>query len=543
MSRNGGCYGYNTLKSELMTSRPSALRHTNTSTVFDYIEVSLVTNFFNNCTVSYMRQQTMYDDILFIDDIDRTSYWPAKELFYDLLSLPLSQVLGKEVKPSVRMQSMRNGKIQNLKAYDLDNEKAFSSKYLNLSNWSKKMYDEHVDVHKLCFSYEASPALTNYLQQNNVSYVDFRLAPLRFLPDLLIAVKSNDMRIQQGLAQCGVSLAEIKLCANELKASYRYKQRYIEFAPIPHSHYYFVGQTPNDNSIIDGGYHLRIANRKSELETYFFNKTVMYLPHPAAPAEHVQQEIALLEQIASSVELSNSNSYDLLCEESNDLFVSISSGLLQEAQFFGKQSISLLAPICPLGYSDQSVAEDVYYLLDYDTFTDKNFLNFLLGNVGDFERTPLRKITSNKLRRLHDVWYAYAGHRLHQDEMQRDLRESVAQTIKCNEQSARSLHRVLSHLVSSLSKRQFLQRLNKKIHQQKWKWPDAQMVEIRSDYQVFKNHAAAGRWYKTIDRNHFIIFWNQNSELNTLEYKPYSNELHFIDSTNETFVAYAFECS
>lgn len=493
--------------------------------------------------MNIQEQHSIYENVLFIDDIERTSYWPAKELFYDLLAAPLSQALGKVVQPSLRMQLMRSGEIQDFKAFDTDNEKAFTAQYLHLSESARALYDRYLhDSHErkdeLCLSYEASPALTGYLQQKNAAYIDFRLAPLRFLPDVLIAVKSNDARIQKGLAQYGVSLAEIAVCANELKASYRYKQRYTAFDPKPEARYYFVGQTPSDNSIIDAGRHLRIADRQSELQTYFANQAVTYLPHPAAPAEHVRQEVALLEQIASSVVLSNANSYDLLCEESDDLFVGISSGLLQEVRFFGKQSVSLLTPICPLGYSDQLPiegvhAEDVYYLLDYDTFTDQNFLNFLLGKRAHFERRPLRQITENKLRRLHDVWYAYATHRLHQDEPLRRLHARI-------DQPAFYLRNALSHVVNSLSKHQFLRRLNPKIYQQPWQWPDADTVEIRADHQVLKNHVTAGRWYKTKNRNHFMIVWNHNSELNTVEYKADCNELHFIDTVNRAFVAYPF---
>jgi hypothetical protein len=349
----------------------------------------------------------------FVDDVLRHSWWPAKEFFYEILQAAMTHGLGIEVHPSLRQRLWAERTItpRSMPA-DVTREGDFSwaRQYKEMDAETAAMIGGYLDPQMFYFGYEMSPGLRKLLNSQGIRYLDFRISPVRFLPDLAIALCSNDARMNKLLHAICLTRRDISIYAAKLGASYRLKARYGSVwqntdAPVP---LIFVGQPTDDDAVIVGGRHFDLQEDAASFARQLAGRRISYLPHPNAEPGHIQASIAFLAGFDPAVGVLSSNGYDLLCAEEPADFIGVSSSFLQEAGFFGKSATSILPPICPLNYRDEAVQPEAYYQITFETFTSEGFLGAILG----CDRAPpspsrIAQMQPNNLRELHD--FAGAG--------------------------------------------------------------------------------------------------------------------------------------
>jgi hypothetical protein len=258
------------------------------------------------------------------------------------------------------------------------------------------------------FSFEMPPWLSNLCIDLNIPFIDFRPSPLRFSRDLYIALRTNDATIHQRISEYSPIAEELKLEASHLAASINMHQQRLN-----ESNRYlfsldncivFVGQAPYDASLInDQGKSLRCSDFSIQLRNLCANRKLIYKPHPFAPW-FAEQECAMLTSITSQViDICNQSAYQILSTEDDVQLVGISSGLLQEAQWFGKTSHTLYQPFVKLSH-DGTTDLSNYVQIHFNKWMSPGFWHQILT-----PESPLPKLIE-----LPNISHHFARHTLNQ---------------------------------------------------------------------------------------------------------------------------------
>lgn len=346
----------------------------------------------------------------FIDYLERQNWWHSKEFFYDLISLNLKNHFdtGFEISNSFRKEDQG----EHLNKYIHNSfEKGWEENYHEIMK-GRELYIDYIRKHDYLFSYEASPGIIDLMEEENKKYCDIRISPIRFLSDVLLAIKTNDPNLIRALKLATIKVRAMKEEANKLQVMYRYQIRGgkgLETEPRA----IYVGQTELDTSLYFQKKICRIEDFEEEIKKDSKGRKLYYLSHPAATIDHIEHELSVLKKIDKQCEIINENSYRVLCSGTDDLFIGISSGLLQEAQIFGKRAQNYIPFACPVYFSDQESElkeNNNYFQISLDDFLSKDFYKiFLFGEKAELPTSQIVELRANQLRFLHNAWWAYAN--------------------------------------------------------------------------------------------------------------------------------------
>lgn len=444
----------------------------------------------------------------FVDDVFRHQWWPAKEFFYEILETSLRQIPGIDPEISLRRKLWAEHQFIGAKTIPPNQEvdhDSWSRSYEVLSHDQINLLSRHIIPGAFYFGYELTPGLRFFLEELGVTYIDFRISPLRFLSDLVIAVRSNSSWINRLFHEACLPASDIEQYAAQLKAAFRYRQRMQGRMDTfgEENSIIFVGQTGVDQSLIHRGRFLRVSDMAKDLGTLFYGRHVVYLPHPSAAEEHIAEEISLLRELAPTVSMASHNCYDLLCDERMISLVGISSGLLQEAAFFGRNAVTLHHPVCPLNFRDRIETPGGFYQFPFETFTCKTFLQATLDQQGKIVPSTLSQIRTNNLRELHDVWWGYAEHRGLSNDFVRIQQKPLFNEIEKLRGTIKFIKELISVLPFEASSR--CEWLTGRI----WCWMGAEKVTFSIDGTVLRDGQPSGSWRLVpSNRAAALVFWD-----------------------------------
>ncbi|NHN83085.1 hypothetical protein GOB93_00275 [Acetobacter musti] len=460
-----------------------------------------------------------FPNLIFVDDLLREAFWPAKEFFYDLLREPIRQALGINVPPSLRQKFMAaNG----MPSWDhttnniMDHNYLWIDNYKNLSVELEKYFVENIPERSVIIGYELSPGLIKFFEKNNHHWIDFRISPIRFLSDLLIALRTSIPGLQKRLPSLAVRYSEIRLEANKLKASYIHKERYKKEYDLFRSSkdiVYVVGQTEADASLVNGKSLITLSCYEKRLKEIFFGKKVAYLPHPSAAKWHIEKEKSYLTSLNCSFFTDNIHLYNAFFEEKPGTFVGISSGSLQEAPFFNCSSVILYKAICPLYYPDiqdnrsDTSDYDQYWQIPFETFLDPEFIKFIFEQSSKIQRIPLRDIKSNELRQLHDTWWGYADIFSHSNGLIKAQQKELVKKLETIDKK----QSVITSMILSFP--DILDIKYKNLFVRTYKWIDGSKLTINNDGNFYRNGVISGSWMSEPAKKEYsiILIWSENS--------------------------------
>lgn len=252
-------------------------------------------------------------------------------------------------------------------------------------------------------TYEMPEWLRQFLNERDIPWLDIRLSPYRFARDLMLAVRSNESITNKALQTAQIPANILHRSAIQTGASSRRMLRLrspASFMRFEESLVY-IGQTGSDAALVSPeGQLLSVRDYILPLQRLAEGrKRIFYHAHPYA-GEHASQEQKLLEAILKcKVPLTGLTTSELLSLDNQILLTGISSGLLQEAAWFGVESEILYKPICP---DEGEGAYARYYLNDlmapafWETILSGGELNF---SSGDGEQ--------DLLRYRHNLWFSH----------------------------------------------------------------------------------------------------------------------------------------
>ncbi len=181
--------------------------------------------------------------------------------------------------------------------------------------------------------YELPPCVVNVLHRNAIPVIDLVVAPIRFLDDLLLGVRSNERAVQDRIEGYRFDDALAWQQAGLLRA----KMAWTPFEPLARNTALVVGQVGLDSALIDRehGRHLSFADYVEQLfEVAQNHETVLYKPHPyEVPYGASAAVIARFK----SFRRTDANVYQLFSQPGLSAVYAISSGCVSEARYFHKK--------------------------------------------------------------------------------------------------------------------------------------------------------------------------------------------------------------
>ena len=184
----------------------------------------------------------------------------------------------------------------------------------------------------LVIGFELTPFVQRVLDALGAPFVDARWHPLRFLDDIFFGFHSNRPEIVEAIKAYHLTTDEVMTHVGMHQAA-AIRRRGINDVASGHRTL-LIGQTPFDSSLIHEG---RIATWNAHepvLASLAREGSLGYRPHPFSP-EPVPALRDLLSRHGIGIADSKSDMYRLLATGSFKELVSLSSGTLVEASFFG----------------------------------------------------------------------------------------------------------------------------------------------------------------------------------------------------------------
>jgi len=185
--------------------------------------------------------------------------------------------------------------------------------------------------------FELPPLLKRLLDRLGVVWIDLNIHPYRFGPDVLFAVQTHDPDVLAALAAHHAPDSHFEPWADLVAATA------VKLPPLlpVHESTLIVGQTRIDRALIRTGGLLDLAQFAAPLHELIGKGRVLFKPHPYNPGGFGLHDIGL--PLARIREVSE-NIYVLLSQESLKRVIGVSSSVVAEARFFGKEGVFLGTP-------------------------------------------------------------------------------------------------------------------------------------------------------------------------------------------------------
>ncbi|WP_172294618.1 hypothetical protein [Pseudoruegeria sp. HB172150] len=257
-----------------------------------------------------------------------------------------------------------------------------------------------VGVGTLVVGYELSPMTRTVLDRAGLAWLDIWLHPVRFADDVLFGLRASDRRMQSRLSKFAIADESLWAQADILRV-----QNYRGFAKFESSlspgSALFICQTARDKSVLDRNGFLNILDFRSEFSGIARNHSHVYFSrHPNEP--RLDREVDAFLKSHGNVSEITAPAYHLLADPRIATVASISSSILEEARYFGKDVWRFFRPPFPL------TGDDAYTTVLQD-FCFSHFWAAILQDLADTrDCAPAGFVDpKNKLRHALSFYWGY----------------------------------------------------------------------------------------------------------------------------------------
>jgi len=212
--------------------------------------------------------------------------------------------------------------------------------------------------HRFCVGYEMPPWLRHLLTSLEISHIDIRLHPIRFLDDLLFAVRASNADTRASLLAGSVPESEVIVTAGLREAMCHM----ISESTLPANTLIVAGQRPLDSSqIVDGEFFDAMPHAAKIHEICARHTAVALKPHPLEPEHGLMAVAAGAPNVAGVV---RDNLYRLMSLPEIAAILTVNSSVAYEAPYFGKRVFTLAPLPIRLGWRGGADGDDVHASLD-----------------------------------------------------------------------------------------------------------------------------------------------------------------------------------
>lgn len=236
-----------------------------------------------------------------------------------------------------------------------------------LNEDSLEMLKEYVDKYDLLIAYELSIETRNIFDKQKIKYIDLWLSPIRFYDDLMFDFYSNVPKVQNNLKKYKINEELFFIQSKKISNQFKYFRLNKELV-LEDNSFLLVGQLFEDRSVIKNGKALTLIDYKKRLKILSKSCNKIYFQkHPFMPLQDFKLYFDEFKDIKNIEYLENINIYELLSRTEIKKVIAISSSVLYEANFFGKDIEYLYKP----------VIEDKYITIYKEYFNTSFWINIL----------------------------------------------------------------------------------------------------------------------------------------------------------------------
>lgn len=266
--------------------------------------------------------------------------------------------------------------------------------------------------HTLLIGYELSEQTREIFSRCGVTYVDVWLHPIRYLDDLLFGFSSNEREVFARLTDFSLDSEHFRLYADKYRISTYKGFRRTEVSIEPNSAL-FVGQTLKDKATCrhTDGKMLSLLDYRTEFREIGKRYSKVYFSrHPYVKTG--DEEILDFVHGCGFAEFVDYPAYRMLASENLEYVFSISSSVVYEALFFGKQADFLYRPVIDLSttFGPRS------YVSIFQEFVSGHFWSDVLSPLLTTKPSP-RAVFLNEKDQLRDMLAFYWSYR-HVDKLE-----------------------------------------------------------------------------------------------------------------------------
>lgn len=210
----------------------------------------------------------------------------------------------------------------------------------------------------------------------DIPYIDLTVHPIRFLDDHMFGMSTNEKSIFDYMKKYQINESEFYLHANMIKSIVAYAPLKIEENSV-----LIAGQTNVDKALYCDGRCLSIMDYAEKIEALGKEYDVVY--YKAHPFNSDLRKIHDFLKKYPFVKLcpSDWNTYKILSHPNLKKVYAITSGVLYEAKYFGKEAENLYKEYLHLDYSKDCIYSEDTYLSVYNHFMNPVFWNDILKDV------------------------------------------------------------------------------------------------------------------------------------------------------------------
>jgi hypothetical protein len=192
----------------------------------------------------------------------------------------------------------------------------------------------------LVIGYEMPPSQIDALCTLGLPFIDVVLHPVRFMPDLIFALRTNIPAWHEVFTQHRVSETAIAQQAALIAAKAAWM---TPPEPLPPGSALILGQVAIDRAVVSGGRFVSLAEHHHTLHALCVeHPQVLFKPHPYGVG---QDRSAKAVAAFPAIRVTQANFYHLVAQPQIDTVVALNSSGLHEARYFGKQAMGLIAPL------------------------------------------------------------------------------------------------------------------------------------------------------------------------------------------------------
>lgn len=239
----------------------------------------------------------------------------------------------------------------------------------------------------------------------NLPYIDLTVHPVRFLDDHMFGMATNCEYIFHRIKKYQIEESQFYLHANMIKSI-------VDFNPLPiaRNSALIAGQTNVDKALYSNGKCLSIMDFEGKIaELGKIYDVLYYKAHP------FNSDLKTIYKFLSRFEFvklcpSDWNIYKILSNDNLKKVYAITSGVLYEAPYFGRESETLYKLYLNLDYRKDCPFKEETYLSVYNDFINPMFWNDILQDVVDVNQyckniqLPVR---ANRLRATFNDYWSY----------------------------------------------------------------------------------------------------------------------------------------
>lgn len=280
----------------------------------------------------------------------------------------------------------------------------FNYDFEKITDESIDYLKEFINENSFIFGVELSENLRKIFDKIGLKFINITFHSFKLFDDLPLLFNTNDKEIFDVLNNYKIPKEKFEFYANYWRV-YFDENNFVDKSIAPNS-VLFVGQTLKDMSVEDNGKFLSVLDYEDYLQNLCRQyRRVYYLPHPRLEKKKIFQKY--LNKFKNVEILNSTNVYTLLSNPNIDKVVGISSSVLYEAKFFGKDVEYLLHPLYEI---DEEFAFNTYISI-YNDFYKPSFWKGALKNFFETKKVfcdeNFFKHSKNKLRDIKDLYWAY----------------------------------------------------------------------------------------------------------------------------------------